>query len=86
MAREPRHTVKQCEDRLDEIDEKIRYYEDIPQVARDGPVSMNFLTRIEQLQKERAKWEQYLADAIAFEEAGGGTPQSRLQGPNFTLT
>lgn len=83
---QPLYSVKECEERIVEIDEKIKQYEDIPQAATDGPVSMNFQTRIQQLQKERTKWESRLEEARDHEDSKNGDRRSRLQGPSFELT
>lgn len=74
------YTVAECEKRIREIDEKIKYYEDLPQVMKDGPVSANQITKIKDLQGERERWEARLNEARRRAKK-----RNSLQGPDIEI-
>jgi len=81
----PLYTIRECEDRIKEIDTRIEQFETRPMIGKDGPVSVNYQGRINDLQKERTKWERRLEKAKAYDK-NPASPESTINGPSVNLT
>ena len=81
MAEDGLYTVAECEAELKRVNELIAKYKNTPTVMRDGPVSANFQSRLNQLYKDREYWEQRYEEAKARENQA-----SSLQGPDIKVT
>lgn len=74
-------TVKECNDRLEEIRRKIREYEDAPASTSKDGLSVDNSNKLKHLRKEEAKWRRR-RDQVKRRQRRG----SSCQGPKKELT
>lgn len=82
----PEYTVKECRDRIEELDQQIKVALDGPESFSHGPISATSRS-VEELRKERRRWRRRLKRAKAYRDSHDRRRDARspLQGPDKVI-